>query len=205
MLSYLFIFFVGVFLGHKGIKKAKSRSASRTYSYKNRPYQRTYPKKAHLELVEDRDNLFWRMMRQGVFLKKKRSGYLLTETENHYRNKLESWFGKYCDIHSQVSLGQLIEFANSHDFTEEECRRFFTIYNAMAMDYVIVSKKTHKIICVIELNDASHDDPKRKERDKKLTALMSESNIFFIMVSVNDMTEPPDIWMNHRKGALNYN
>lgn len=140
-------------------------------------------------------------MQEGVFLQKKRSGYLLSEVENIYRENLEGWFGRYCYVNSQVSLGQLIDFPAQNKFSQEERKRFFAIFNGMAMDYVLVSRKTNRIVCVIELNDASHNEPERMERDRKLSALMKVSEIPFMYVNINQIGIEPDIW-SERKNTL---
>ncbi|XEQ06783.1 hypothetical protein LPA67_14725 [Salmonella enterica subsp. enterica] len=62
-----------------------------------------------------------------------------------YFDNLEKWFGQYCHIHCQVSLGRLVNFPEQPGFSEEERKRFFMIYNNMAMDYVLVSKRTIKL------------------------------------------------------------
>ncbi|HAF2545876.1 TPA: DUF2726 domain-containing protein [Salmonella enterica] len=145
------------------------------------------------------------MMHEGVFLRKKRDGYLLTEIENIYRDNLEAWFGKYCYINSQVSLGQLIDFPEQAHFSYEERKRFFAIFNGMAMDYVLVSIKTNKIVCVIELNDLSHDIPERTERDRKLSALMKASEIPFMSINIDQINSEPDIWTERKNTLSRFN
>ncbi|WP_345830360.1 DUF2726 domain-containing protein [Erwinia sp. HDF1-3R] len=194
---FIFVFLVGFYTGRKSGRKKPAVVHSNanfpsTYPPLSRPY--TPPKKFRHSRWEDRDELFWNMLREGVYLKRKRSGFLLSEVENIYREQLEEWFGQYCYINSQVSLGQLIDFPEQSGFSEEERKRFFSIFNGMAMDYVLVSKKTNRIVCVIELNDASHNEAGRIERDKKLEALMSTCAIPFLPVNIQDIHREPNIW-----------
>ncbi len=82
------------------------------------------------------------MVAEGILLERKE--WLITRCEKMYFDNLEKWFGHYCHIHCQVSLGRLINFPEQPEFSEEERKRFFAIYNGMAMDYVLVSKKITK-------------------------------------------------------------
>lgn len=198
------IFLAGVYFGRKSAKKkiyVDRQDAPSVQKTVQQPKPYVPPKKFRDSRWEDRDELFWNMMQEGVFLQKKRSGYLLSEVENIYRENLESWFGRYCYVNSQVSLGQLIDFPAQSQFSKEERKRFFAIFNGMAMDYVLVSRKTNRIVCVIELNDASHNEPERMERDRKLSALMKVSEIPFMYVNLNQIGIEPDIW-SERKNTL---
>lgn len=64
----------------------------------------------------------------------------------------------------------------------------------MAMDYVLVYKKTKRIVCVIELNDGSHNKKDRIERDRKVAELLKRCDISFLPVSIDKMDIKPDIW-----------
>lgn len=195
------LFLLGFFCGRKYKRKPTVESRHVPVTQKSTP--KTPYRKFRHSRWEDRDELFWNMLREGVCLHRKRSGYLLSEVENRYRDNLNAWFGHYCYINSQVSLGQLIDFPEQSQFSEEERKRFFAIFNAMAMDFVLVSKKTQKIVCVIELNDASHLEPERVERDKKLAALMHICKIPFIAVDIKHLGSEPDIW-SVREKTLGY-
>lgn len=189
------VFVLGYWLGRR-------KTASRRTSPSRLPPQPKpggLPRKFCHSRWEEKDELFWNMLRMGVSLRPKRQGYLLSETENRYRDQLETWFGRYCEIHSQVSLGQLIAMPEQGGFSLEERKRFFAIFNGMAMDFVLVSRKTGKIVCVLELNDASHLQDVRQERDAKLEALMARCGIPFLAVPVSAMDEKPDIWAVREK------
>ncbi len=47
----------------------------------------------------------------------------------------------------------------------------------MAMDYVLVSKKNNKIVCVIELDDPSHERADRIIRDRWLDTIMTLARV----------------------------
>lgn len=92
------------------------------------------------------------------------------------------------------SLGRLINFPEQPEFSEEERKRFFAIYNGMAMDYVLVSKKNNKIVCVIELDDPSHERADRIIRDRWLNTIMTIARVPFVRASVTKLDEIPPVW-----------
>ncbi|PHM64947.1 hypothetical protein Xsto_02556 [Xenorhabdus stockiae] len=197
LVFFIFVFLIGFFIGQKFKRKERTKviyrdTPSQVTSRKN--YEYRPQKKFKNSRWEDKHELFWSMMDDGVYIKKKRDGFLLTETENNYYKNLLGWFDKNCHVHCQVSLGQLIDFPEQDGFSDEERRRFFTIFNGMAMDFVLVSRKTKKIVCVIELNDHTHKKEERIERDKKLQKLMESAKIPFMPVTVCNINEWPDIW-----------
>ncbi|UMB77392.1 hypothetical protein FXN80_02930 [Dickeya fangzhongdai] len=51
----------------------------------------------------ERNIFFWRMMNEGVVVKRK--GYFLTRSEAIFFKNLTEWFGDGYNIHCQVSLG----------------------------------------------------------------------------------------------------
>ncbi|MEI7203093.1 DUF2726 domain-containing protein [Dickeya dianthicola] len=76
---------------------------------------------------------------------------------------------------------------------ESEYRRFYAILNNMVLDYVLVSKETNKVVCVIELDDDTHQRPDRIERDKKLNKVLLLAKVNFLRVPVNNINVEPEI------------
>lgn len=141
---------------------------------------------------KEKDELFWGMINQGVNIKKK--ACLLSKEEKKYLERLHNWFGGSCYISCQVDLAQVIDMPEQDGFSDEERRRFFSIYNRMSLDFVLFSIKTGRIVCVIELNDQSHEQEKRKERDRKLVRLMEISAVPFIEITPGQEEKKPDVW-----------
>lgn len=141
---------------------------------------------------ENKESFFWLMIKRGI--KFYRKEYLTTITEKKYYDKLVSWFGEKCYIHCQVSLGSLFIFPKQKIFTDEEQKRFFSVCNRMSLDFVLTSKTNNNIICIIELDDESHNREDRKKRDDMLNYLMTETNMPFLRVSVDSMKNKPPVW-----------
>lgn len=141
---------------------------------------------------EEKEDLFWGMVGMGVVLENRQ--YLTTPTERDYLKKLEAWFGQYCRISCQVSPGRFLKLPDQQAFSAEERARFFTLFNAMSVDYVLVSKKNNKIVCVIELDDKSHEREDRIARDNRLEHMFEMAGVPLLRVSVDDMNTQPPVW-----------
>ncbi|EPU5971557.1 DUF2726 domain-containing protein [Vibrio alginolyticus] len=85
----------------------------------------------------------------------KKSTYLATKTERRFYKVLQELIPDDYVIHSQVSLMALVQPINFKDNSRTWAKR---------MDYVITDRDT-KVLAVIELDDSSHRQRKRQERD----------------------------------------
>ncbi|HHP0481478.1 TPA: DUF2726 domain-containing protein [Vibrio campbellii] len=92
--------------------------------------------------------------KKKVVLHKKRN-YLCTKTENNFYQVLLDVLPSEYVVHSQVSMMALVQPVNFKDNSKTWAKR---------MDFVITDKNT-KIMAVIELDDSSHRQQKRQERD----------------------------------------
>lgn len=201
---FIVSFGIGVWVGNQPRKRQrrdfrktdfehhKPRSYAEQVNYSRVPFPRKYKNSRW----EDKDELFWGMIDMGVVLRNEK--YLTTETEWNYLNKLEAWFGQHCRIFCQVSPGRFLKFPEQETFSTEERARFFTQFNAMSVDYVLVSRNTNQIVCVIELDDSSHGREDRIARDKRLEQMFEMAGVPLLRVGVDDMDMKPPVWA-HRK------
>lgn len=198
---------IGYFLGiQKSAGNSKKYYQQKTQNTADRddyhPYDVVSDRVFKNSRCDDKDALFWAMIDDGVQLIGK--DYLTTLTEKNYYDNLVSWFGKTCCIHCQVSLGRLFIFPKQEDFTEEEQKRFFSIYNHMSLDFVLTSKFDNKIVCVIELDDKTHEEEKRKQRDSMLDCLLDKVNIPYLHVAVESINDKPFVWDVYKKSKLKH-
>ncbi|MDS1915932.1 MULTISPECIES: DUF2726 domain-containing protein [Enterobacter] len=145
-----------------------------------------------LSLGEEKEDLFWGMVVEGVILENKK--YMTTLTERQYLEKLEAWFGQYCRIFCQMSPGRFLKLPEQEAFSAEERARFFTQFNAMSVDYVLVSRKNNKIVCVIELDDKSHELDERIARDIRLEHMFEMAGVPLLRVNVDEMNTQSPVW-----------
>nr|WP_105197707.1 DUF2726 domain-containing protein [Escherichia albertii] len=71
----------------------------------------------------------------------------------------------------------------------------------MAIDYVLFSKKGNKIVCVIKLDDPSHERVERIIRDRWLNTIMTFAQILFGHASVTKLVEMLLVWASHHGEA----
>jgi len=89
-------------------------------------------------------------------IKHRKREYLTTENERRFFYALKGVLKDKYDIHCQVSLIALVEPIEFKHKKRAYSKR---------MDFVITDKKS-KVLCVIELDDSSHNSKKRIVRDK---------------------------------------
>jgi len=97
-----------------------------------------------------------------VVVPHKKSTYLATKTERKFYNVLQDILSDDYVIHTQVSLMALVQPLNFKDNSKTWAKR---------MDYVITDKET-KVYAVIELDDSSHRQKKRQERDHYVNSVL---------------------------------
>lgn len=85
----------------------------------------------------------------------KKHVYLSSKTERNFYNVLQEILPSECVVHCQVSLMALVQPVNFKDNSRTWAKR---------MDYVITDRNT-KVLAVIELDDSSHRQKRRQERD----------------------------------------
>ena len=126
------------------------------------------------------------MISAHVFYRKQR---LVTDYEFKYLNNLRSWFGSDFDILSQVSFGALLAI-DTTGMDQEESNVAQKIQR-MIVDFVVVSKSTDEVVCIIELDDATHGREERQQRDRRLDAVCLA--IKLPIFHVTQLQQKPDI------------
>ncbi len=100
---------------------------------------------------------------------------LLTPAEISFRHSLKMVVGNSYDINAKVRLADLISVHKG--LAKSEWSRAFNQIKAKHVDFVLVDKITTEILCGIELDDSSHDTPKRQQRDTFLDAALKTANL----------------------------
>lgn len=194
--GWVLVIVVAVFIWNifKGYNKGGSSTKRPDYrdQYQGYKKENTQTEKEDDPVFETKDEVFWRVFNSGLLVKRKK--WLCNRAEGEYFKNLTEWFDKYFNIHCQVSLGQLFEYSDWTCATESDQKRFATICNSMALDYVLVYKNSVLIYCVIELDGPTHETVLRRERDKRLDALMGRIGIPLLHIPVSCVNEKPDIW-----------
>ena len=109
---------------------------------------------------------------------KKRS--LFTNAERSFLGVLNQAIGNKVQIFGMVRVADVITPAKG--VSRSEWQRAFNKISAKHFDFVICDKNDFSIICVVELNDSSHQRSDRKNRDMFLVAACQSANIPLVQV-----------------------
>ncbi len=94
---------------------------------------------------------------------------LMTQTELFFYNKIKELENEY-KIIPQLNIGTIVEKQNK-GYRNELFKN---------IDFAIFSNDFKEILLLIELNDYTHEQKKRKQRDKKIKEICNNANIKLI-------------------------
>lgn len=105
---------------------------------------------------------------------KKRS--IMTQCEQEFFKRLYNLLKEKYYIAFQVPLSSIVEKISNSKYQNELYR---------TIDYALIDKTTYETILLIELNDRSHFEEKRIERDKKVKEICDKAGIKLITFWTN--------------------
>lgn len=108
---------------------------------------------------------------------------LLSNAEKEAFKKLQTALPEHY-IFSQVQLSQLVTVRKGHDFNQ-----WFNRINRMSVDFV-VSDSDLKTVAAVEIDDATHRDPKRMEADAKKAKVLKAANIPLVRYEARNLPGP---------------
>lgn len=83
-------------------------------------------------------------------------------------------------IFSQVRLVDIIIPSVSRSLNNSLYFKLFRRLSQYSVDFVIVRKSDFHVVCVVELDDSTHDRPDRVKRDLKVNAALESANVFIL-------------------------
>lgn len=116
----------------------------------------------------------------GAFCPYLKNQVLFSPAERSLLGVLYQAFASDYQIFAKVRVADVVSVKKMP--CKGEWQRAFNRINAKHFDFVLCSKTDLSIIAVLELNDLSHEDPKRRERDEFLSELCSAIALPFIPV-----------------------
>lgn len=139
---------------------------------------------------DDLDDTLATMLSARAFHRKQR---LVTEYELKYLNNLRRWFGSECYILPQVSFSALLSYNIDADrkLSNADKLKVAQKIHSLVVDFVVVSKLTENVVCIIEL-DASYklnEDQQRRQHRIDAVCLAMKLPIFH----VTQLQQKPDI------------
>ena len=120
-------------------------------------------------------------IKQNIFYKREK---IFSKTEIQFLAILEQIIvNPDLKIFGQVAIEEIItvDYSKTKEFKNRQIAR--NKINRRRFDYVIVNKNDYSTVCVIELNDKSHNQPKRQQRDEALRAICKDVNLPLIEIT----------------------
>lgn len=99
-----------------------------------------------------------------------RKAYLMTKHERYFYRRLHHIFGKFYLIFPQIHLNDLFV----HDHYSQDWRAALSKIQRKSVDYVLCTVDL-KIVIAIELDDYTHTQPARQQRDEFVERLFFKS------------------------------
>lgn len=112
----------------------------------------------------------------------------MTETETKFWHKLKRLFGKRFIITPQVALCSIVQ--KNYDYYANELYRI--------IDFGIFTKRDYDLVALIELNDTSHMQVNRRERDEKVKQILEEAGLLDIFITFWTTKENSDEYVKKR-------
>lgn len=104
----------------------------------------------------------------------------MTERERGFYDSVSRVIGIGYYVIAQVRLVDIIEPNISKNNFYSKYMSLFRRVSQYHIDFVIVRRLDHFVVCAIELDDSSHLQEKRIKRDKIVNKALSDANIYFI-------------------------
>ncbi|HGB5417742.1 TPA: DUF2726 domain-containing protein [Salmonella enterica subsp. enterica serovar Muenchen] len=112
------------------------------------------------------------------------SGYFrkdfLTLRERDFFNRAILAVGIGYFVFPQVRLVDIITPSISRNKNNLLYLSLFRTVSQYSVDFIIVRKIDFHVVCVVELDDSTHDRPDRIKRDLKVNAALESANIFIL-------------------------
>ena len=117
-------------------------------------------------------------IKQKKALHYKKKQYLLTQAERKFFEVLEQAVGDKYYIFPQIHLASLL-YVEKRD---REWQKYFNKIIKKSVDFVLCDKQYLSPVIAIELNDSSHLQERRKERDVFVQEAMESAGLKLVVV-----------------------
>lgn len=105
---------------------------------------------------------------------------LFSPAERSFLGVLDDAVGAECRIFGKVRIADVAEPKKGLD--KSNYKKAFNRISAKHFDYVLCDKNDLSIVCVVELDDKSHNQRKRQERDAFLVGLCQAISVPFVQI-----------------------
>ncbi|MDO5673481.1 MAG: DUF2726 domain-containing protein [bacterium] len=106
---------------------------------------------------------------------------LFTKAENRFFHVLEEAVGNEYRIYGKIRIADAIK--PNYSERTSEWHTYFNKIKAKHFDFVLCDKETNEILCVIELNDRTHFQKARGERDRFIDEVCREIKLPLLFIT----------------------
>lgn len=99
--------------------------------------------------------------------------HIMTKREEKFFLLLCDIFRDKCYVIPQIHLSALLD----HRIKGQNWKGAFAHINGKSVDYVLLRSRDLSVLCVVELDDSTHDTVERVERDREVEYMLSSANI----------------------------
>lgn len=171
------------------IKIVKKIKAKKTYNEKEKIYYEDLNEEEPLDQIEhatEKEKYIKQAEYQTNQKQYTKKEEYQTNCEKYYYKILKEEFGEQYDIFPQVPLSSVV--AKEKQFKKQYQNELFRI-----IDFGIFEKETQKPLLLIEINDKTHKQQKRIERDNKVKEICNNANIELITFWTDEKQSKEDI------------
>lgn len=131
--------------------------------------------------------------KQGIYVNAKKFAYkyrrkeqLMTNYEAKFFRRLEKVAGDRYYIFPQVHLSSILD----HKVKGQDWRAALSTIQRKSVDYVLCSREDLRITYAIELDDSSHDQDERVDRDRTVERILADSGVVLVRFrNSNEMSD----------------
>jgi hypothetical protein len=111
---------------------------------------------------------------------------LLSPVEQKFYHRLTRSFPNHIVL-SQVSMSQIVGVKKGQDFAS-----VYNRFNRLVVDFVVCNRD-FSVAAVLELDDRSHDRPKRQDADQRKEAVLNAAGIPLHRLNVNPLPDEAEL------------
>lgn len=119
----------------------------------------------------------------------KRKDFFMSRAEHECYDALVAAVGQEYHVFAQVHLPTLVE----HTIRGQNWRGAFSHINQKSVDFVLCDKAYISPKLVIELDDKTHERPKRKERDIEVERILKDAGLPLLRLDNHGWFNPSEL------------
>jgi len=131
--------------------------------------------------------------KRGKYQYKKRQA-LFSPAEINFKNSLNRIItNPNLVIYGKVRIADIITPSMNRKFNSKMWWKAFTKISSKHVDYVICDRRNYSVLCVIELDDKSHNTNRAKQRDSFVNQAYHSAGVELVRVKASTRYQPNEL------------